>query len=206
VAASVTLVDYGIGNIRAFLNIYQRLNVSVELADSPNRLAAARKVILPGVGAFDWAMARLNESGLRDTLDELVLHRNVPVLGVCVGMQMMAEGSAEGRLPGLGWIRGDVIRIPIESDTRSPLPHMGWNDVTAVHKQTIFRAIENPRFYFLHSYAVCPTDSHDILATTQYRGTDIVAALARDHIFGTQFHPEKSHQWGIDLLKNFASL
>ena len=198
----VTIINYGLGNIQAFANIYQRLNISVEAATTPEQLAQAEKIILPGVGAFDWAMNRLNESGLRDTLEELVLHKQVPVLGVCVGMQMMANRSDEGELPGLGWIDAEVVRFEIK-DQSSPLPHMGWNDVQPLESNSLFKGIETPRYYFLHSYYIEPINNANVLATSNY-GAEFTAAVHKDHIFGTQFHPEKSHQWGIDLLRNFA--
>jgi glutamine amidotransferase len=199
----VTLVDYGLGNIQAFAHIYQRLNISVEVASTRDQLARAERVILPGVGAFDWAMTRLNESGLRDILDSLA--QKVPVLGVCVGMQMMARRSEEGRLPGLGWVDADVVRFDQAQLGSAPLPHMGWNDVKPLSVDTLFKGTDSPRFYFLHSYFVVPRDSEDVLAVTHY-GSSFAAAVQRGRVFGTQFHPEKSHQWGIDLLRNFAEL
>jgi glutamine amidotransferase len=201
----ITLVDYGLGNIQAFAHIYQRLNIPVEVAANPKQLAQAEKIILPGVGAFDWAMTRLNDSGMRDILDELVLHRQVPVLGICVGMQMMAQRSDEGTLPGLGWLDAEVVRFTAEHIGEAPLPHMGWNDVRPLEQSSLFRGIEAPRYYFLHSYFIVPRQQTDVLATASY-GRDFAAAVCNSHIFGTQFHPEKSHQWGIDLLRNFAEL
>lgn len=201
----VTLVNYGLGNIQAFLNIYQRLNISVEVARTPEELVTAKKIILPGVGAFDWAMTRLNQSGLRVTLDELVLRHKVPVLGVCVGMQIMAHRSEEGELAGLGWIDAEVLRFDSRQIGQAPLPHMGWNDVHPAATDSLFRAIETPRYYFLHSYCIVPRRSSDILATACYENV-FTAAVRSGHVFGTQFHPEKSHHWGIEMLRNFALL
>lgn len=203
--ARVTLVNYGLGNIQAFANIYERLNIPFEVAISPDQLANAEKIVLPGVGAFDWAMTRLNDSGLRDALDTMVLLRRIPVLGVCVGMQMMAKQSEEGNLSGLGWIDAEVLRFNPLKISDMPLPHMGWNDVRPVAADNLFRGIQAPRYYFLHSFCVVPRQPGDVLATAQY-GTDFVAAVRNGNVFGTQFHPEKSHQWGIDLLRNFAEM
>lgn len=200
---NVTLVDYGVGNIQAFVHIYHRLNIPVEIAKTSSQLATAQKLILPGVGAFDWAMKRLNASGLRDTLDRLVLQQQVPVLGVCVGMQMMARSSEEGQSPGLGWIDADVERFESGTETDAPLPHMGWNDVRPTTQRGLFNSIEAPRYYFLHSYRVTARRQEDVLAVARY-GTDFCAAVRSGHIHGTQFHPEKSHHWGMALLRNFA--
>lgn len=203
--ASVTLVSYGLGNIQAFAHIYHRLGISVEIADTADRLARAERIILPGVGAFDWAMARLLRSGLRETLDDLVLNRGVPVLGVCVGMQMMAQRSEEGVLAGLGWIEGDVVRFREETVKETGLPHMGWNDLSLSSSGGLFRDIVSPRYYFLHSYFVAPRNPEHVLATAFYGG-EFAAAIGHRNIFGTQFHPEKSHAWGIELLRNFAEV
>ncbi|MHA6298266.1 imidazole glycerol phosphate synthase subunit HisH [Devosia sp. CAU 1758] len=197
-------MDYGLGNIRAFENIYKRLGLPVVAARTAEVLSQATKIILPGVGAFDWAMSRLNESGMRDTLDDLVLNRKVDVLGVCVGMQMMAKRSDEGQMAGLGWIDANVVRLDVERlNQRTRLPHMGWNDVTTANGQSLFRNIEKPRYYFLHSFVVTANREQDVLARTTY-GTSFVSAVASGNVYGTQFHPEKSHQWGIKLLQNFA--
>jgi imidazole glycerol-phosphate synthase subunit HisH len=201
--AEVTLVDYGVGNIRAFANIYDRLSISVEIGDSAQKIRDARRLVLPGVGAFDWAMTRLNQSKLKDTLNEKVLQHGTPVIGICVGMQIMMDSSDEGQLPGLGWIKGCVARMTQSGNTDIPLPHMGWNDVTICAESPIFVGLNDLRYYFLHSYAVVPTNDSDKLATSAY-GTTFVSAIKRENAFGVQFHPEKSHHWGVQLLKNFA--
>lgn len=202
----LTLVNYGLGNLQAFHHIYTRLNLPVTIAAKPEELLKAEKIILPGVGAFDWAMTRLNNSGLRDILDKLVLEQGVPVLGVCVGMQMMANHSEEGVLPGLGWIDSIVKRFDVANLTQKMyLPHMGWNDVSPVRESNLFAGMISPRFYFLHSYYFEPGQASQTLAITHY-GNDFTSAASKGHIYGVQFHPEKSHHWGIQLLKNFAAL
>ena len=200
---TVTLVGYGLGNIQAFANIYHRLNIPVVIASNADQLLGAEKLILPGVGAFDWAMARLNESGMRARLDELVLHQKTPVLGVCVGMQMMANRSEEGEIPGLGWIDAEVVRFQLAQVSHAPLPHMGWNDVNFLREDPLFVGISSPRFYFLHSYHFLAHHDSQILATTDY-GHSFTSIASSSHIYGVQFHPEKSHDWGVQLLKNFA--
>ncbi len=201
--SDVTLVQYGLGNIQAFANIFQQKNLSVEIATSAVQVQLARRLILPGVGAFDWAMARLNASGMRSSLEESVLHRKTPVLGVCVGMQMMAERSDEGGEPGLGWIKGEVRSLKSLGNCKLPMPHMGWNEALPTRTDCLFAGIVAPKYYFLHSYCIVPTDPADCLANSSY-GSNFVSAIRRDNIFGTQFHPEKSHHWGVDLLSNFA--
>ncbi len=202
----ITIVNYGLGNIQAFVNIYKRLNIPVTVASTAGQLADADKIILPGVGAFDWAISCLNDSGMRETLDERVILHKRPVLGVCVGMQMMAQRSEEGRLPGLGWIEAEVRRFDDTGfEQKTHLPHMGWNDVSPAVSNFLFRTMTNSRFYFLHSYYIIPTNLDTVLAVTDYGGT-FASAVRVGNIYGTQFHPEKSHQSGIQLLKNFAEI
>ncbi|MBN1664243.1 MAG: imidazole glycerol phosphate synthase subunit HisH [Deltaproteobacteria bacterium] len=208
---SVTIVNYGLGNIQAFVNIYKRLNIDAGIASKAGELLEAEKIILPGVGAFDWAMTRLNESGMRDVLDELVVDKKVPVLGICVGMQMMAKRSDEGVLAGLGWIDAEVKKFRrLEgkkvSEEKLMLPHMGWNDVMPCNTDCLFKNLgADARFYFLHSYYFHCNNQNDTIATTDY-GIKYTSAANHKNIYGVQFHPEKSHSWGIQLLKNFAEI
>jgi imidazole glycerol-phosphate synthase subunit HisH len=202
----ITIAGYGLGNVQAIANIYKRLNIPATIATTADALRDAERIILPGVGSFDWAMTRLGESGLRPVLDELVLQRRRPVLGICVGMQMLARRSDEGTQAGLGWIPGDVRRLDLAAAAgRAHLPHMGWNDVVPAAPTGLFNGLPAARFYFLHSYYFAPDARDSVMAVTDYFG-EFAAGVQRDHIFGVQFHPEKSHQWGIQLLKNFAEL
>jgi len=203
----ITIVDYGLGNIEAIANIYRRLDIPVRRARTAAQLADAQRIVLPGVGAFDWAMSRLDQSGMRATLDELVIGQSRPVLGICVGMQMMARRSDEGRCSGLGWIDGEVRAFDESSFTqRTHLPHMGWNHINAQRSGGILAGLEqDARFYFLHSYCFEAHRDQDVLARTDYGGA-FASAVQRDHVHGVQFHPEKSHQWGIQLLRNFAAV
>jgi glutamine amidotransferase len=203
----ISIVDYGLGNVQAFLNVYKRLNVEAQSATTGKELEGATKVILPGVGAFDHAMQRLDESGMREVVDDLVLRQGVPVLGVCVGMQILARGSDEGTMAGLGWIDGRVKHF----DALAPeegllLPHMGWNDVAPIPGNRLFDNLEpDARFYFLHSYYFECARVEDVAASSHY-GREFSCAVSAGNIHGVQFHPEKSHHFGTRLLQNFAEL
>lgn len=203
----VTIVNYGLGNIQAFANIYKRLNIDFNVAATAGELRMANKVILPGVGAFDWAMTRLNDSGMRKTLDELVLGKQKPILGICVGMQMMAQRSEEGALDGLRWIDGCVRKFDVSAlKSKTCLPHMGWNTVNTNNGNPLMSHCDGEsRFYFLHSYYFQCNNPQDVIATTEY-AIQYASAVNHENIYGVQFHPEKSHRWGIQLLKNFAEM
>ena len=203
----IAIVDYGLGNVQAIANIYRKLDVPVTLAATPEQIATAARVVLPGVGAFDRAMTRLNESGMRPALDQAVMRDGKPLLGICVGMQMLAGRSDEGECAGLGWIPGEVRKFDVASFRQhTHLPHMGWNDVVPEGETPLFRGLaSNARFYFLHSYFFAPASADNILARTNYNG-DFACSVRAANVHGVQFHPEKSHQWGIQLLRNFAEL
>ena len=203
----IVIANYGLGNISAFVNVYNHLAIPITIATKSDDLRIATKIILPGVGAFDTAMKQLEKSGMRETLDELVLKRHIPVLGICVGMQMLACSSEEGRLPGLGWIDGEIRKIETSTLRQSThLPHMGWNDVQTIRESRLFKHLEqHAQFYFLHSYCFHCRKSENVLAVTDY-GKQFACAVYFRNIFGVQFHPEKSHQVGIQLLKNFSEM
>jgi len=203
----IGIVDYGMGNIKAFSNIYKQLNIPYKIIKSKEHFKDVEKIILPGVGAFDHAMMCLEKSGLLETLNDLVLNKKKPVLGVCVGMQMMAKSSDEGVLSGLGWIEATVNKFKEEElGGGNPLPHMGWNSIEHMSNNLLFKDIDaSSRFYFLHSYYFNSINERDSIASSVY-GDIFTCATNHGNIFGVQFHPEKSHDNGVQLLKNFSSL
>lgn len=203
----IAIVDFGSGNIGAFVNAYSGLGIPLRVAGQAGDLKGATKIILPGVGAFDDAMEKLEQSGMRPALDDLVLNEKVPVVGVCVGMQMLAASSTEGKLPGLGWIDGEVKRFePAVVNASIRVPHMGWNSIEHRKPTRLFDGLEvDARFYFLHSFYFECHRNEDVVAVTDHGG-EFVAAVNSGNVFGVQFHPEKSHGWGRRLLENFAAL
>jgi glutamine amidotransferase len=203
----IGLIDYGVGNVQAFSNIYKRLDITHRRVCTPDDLAGVTKLILPGVGVFDDTMQKFNSSGLRDDVERLVLHDGLPILGVCVGMQMMAKSSEEGELHGLGWIDAAVLRLDTTNlSHRTRLPHMGWNDALPKRNSGLFGdSQESGRFYFLHSYFFSCNRTSDTVAEAEY-GQRFCCAVQSGNLFGVQFHPEKSHDAGEMLLQNFAKL
>ncbi len=201
----IGIVDYGLGNIKAFGSIYNKLDIPFKFVKNVSDFDCVTKLILPGVGSFDHAMNMLNKSGLREGLDDLVLNQSVPVIGICVGMQMMADTSEEGELPGLGWIPGHIKKMSVKN-TALPLPHMGWNDVLISDSNPLFKGLNNkPRFYFLHSYHFEEKVKADVIGQADYGGI-FSSIINRSNIYGIQCHPEKSHASGIKILSNFAEL
>lgn len=202
----ITIIDYGVGNIFAFQNVYKRLNIPTKIAKTVDDLKDVEKLILPGVGSFDYAMSQLNNSGMRERLDELVLVEKVPVIGICVGMQMMGNNSDEGQLEGLKWIDASIKKFDESKiKQRTKLPHMGWNDVKPI-KHKLFDGLEEEAvFYFLHSFYFECNNQKDILAVSDY-GILFTSAANHENVYGIQFHPEKSHHYGEQLLHNFAKL
>jgi glutamine amidotransferase len=203
----ITILDYGVGNLTAIANVYRTLGVEFQLARTVDELSDADRLILPGVGAFDTAMVLLEKSGMLGRLHQLAIEEKVPILGICVGMQMLAERSEEGSRAGLGWIHGNVRKFPPENrGRRTILPHMGWNDVRPLSHSPLLTGLEeNARFYFLHSYYFDCSSKENILAVSDY-DIEFCSIVREGNIYGAQFHPEKSHQCGVQLLKNFSEV
>jgi glutamine amidotransferase len=200
----IAIIDYGMGNLGSMANMLKRLGALAVVTSDASEIAAAEKLILPGVGAFDNGMRQLRERGLIEILRQQVLQAGKPVLGVCLGMQLLAERSEEGTCEGLGWIRGQAVRLkPSENGQHLKVPHMGWNIARAVTSDSLFQGLEeDSRFYFVHSFHLqCSRDV--IVAETPY-GMPFVSAIRSQNIAGVQFHPEKSHRFGMRLLQNFA--
>lgn len=203
----ITIIDYGSGNISAIANIYERLNIHYKIATSPDELRGADKLFLPGVGAFDETMLLLINKGFKEVMDEEVLKNKVPIFGICVGMQVLGNSSDEGKLPGLGYINGVVRKFNESLIIGKPkLPHMGWNTIQEKNKTSILNGIDlEIGFYFLHSYYFDCVNISDVVATTNY-GQEFASVVCNSNVYGVQFHPEKSHSNGVNLLKNFANL
>lgn len=203
----IHLIDYGVGNIQAFLNTFKRLGIEAKRVSVSEELCDATHLILPGVGAFDHAMRLFNDSGLRENIEKMVLINKIPVLGICVGMQMLAGESDEGSVPGLNWIPGRVRAFSSDVNLKMlPLPHMGWNDVNiSINHPLLKNFSDDLKFYFLHSYYYECENAGHVIATANY-GLDFDCIIAAGNIFGIQCHPEKSHSYGAQLLKNFSEI
>lgn len=200
----ITIADYGMGNLGSVFNMLKKIGAAAEITCDPEKLKRAAKILLPGVGAFDTAMQRIADSGLSNVLRTKALEEKVPILGICLGMQLLTGSSEEGSLPGLGWIRGVTKRFPQAAGIK--VPHMGWNTVKP-HRMhpLLYNLPQDMRFYFVHSFYVETELAEDTLATAHY-GSDFAAVIAHGNIMGAQFHPERSHRYGAQLLKNFYLL
>jgi glutamine amidotransferase len=201
----ITIVDYGMGNLGSMLNMFKRIGIQARITSDPEDIRSENRLILPGVGAFDAAMSRINSRpGMLDALNHKALIDHIPILGVCLGMQLLTCRSEEGVLPGLGWIEGETKKFPVLDDLK--VPHMGWNIAKTNTPSFISKDIGSEfRFYFVHSYCVHVSRKNDSLMTSRY-GIDFDSAIGHENIFGVQFHPEKSHRFGMQVLKNFANL
>ena len=204
----IRIVDYGMGNLGSILNLCRYLDLPAGLCRTPEEIARAERLILPGVGSFDSATRKLAELGLDQAIRQAHFSGKIPLLGICLGMQLLCDSSEEGLTTGLGLIRGRALRIvpPAEGVERLLVPHMGWNTVTQRPESRLLANLpQDPRFYFVHSYHVVCDDSADRAATVQY-GSPLTAAIERGLVFGTQFHPEKSHRFGMQVIRNFSKL
>jgi glutamine amidotransferase len=200
----ITIVDYGMGNLGSVVNMLRRIKVESEITGDRERIKKSSRIMLPGVGAFDAAMERIEKAGIREVLDDKALHEKVPILGICLGMQLLTRGSEEGKNRGLGWISADTRRIPNNNGLK--IPHMGWNIAERTRPCHLTDNLNDEiRFYFVHSYCVQTDDPSHTVLRTRY-GIEFAAAIQKENIMGAQFHPEKSHKFGMQLLKNFAEI
>lgn len=202
----ILIIDYGVGNVHSILNMFKKIGIDAKLSEHPNEVLSADKVILPGVGSFDYGMKQLKEAGYYDTVLKYAREVKKPLLGICLGMQMLGLSSEEGIEPGLGLIPFKNIKFKFE-DNKLKVPHMGWNLVKSHKPNEKFSENFNHdfRFYFVHSYYAICEDKSNILLSCDY-GFEFAAAVQKENIYGVQFHPEKSHKFGMQLLKNFAEL
>ena len=200
----ITIINYGMGNLGSIQNMLKKIGTESNITSNSNEILNARKIILPGVGSFDRAMENLKALNLIEVPNKKALIDNVPILGICLGMQLLAKNSEEGNSSGLGWIDANVLKFNVDKALK--IPHMGWNLVSNKKEHELFKNMyPEPRFYFVHSYYFKCNDSKDILTNTEY-GVEFTSAISKKNIIGVQFHPEKSHKFGMKLLENFAKL
>lgn len=203
----ITIIDYGAGNIKSIQNMLKKIGVSSVISSEMGEIAKASKLILPGVGHFDFGMKNLRESGLIPVLNDSVLGKKIPMLGICLGAQLLGNSSEEGTEKGLGWI--DMENVQFDSakmDAQFKVPHMGWNNTKVEQGSSLFEGLEQEsRFYFVHTYHMKPNSSSTLLTSTNY-GYSFASSVIQNNIYGVQFHPEKSHKFGMQLLKNFSKI
>jgi glutamine amidotransferase len=202
----IAIIDYGAGNLGSISNMLRKLGQQGVVTSDIEVIRDAEKIILPGVGKFDYGMNKLNESGLVDILSVKAIQEKIPILGICLGAQLMTKSSEEGKLPGLGWFDAEVKKFNFILEEPLRIPHMGWNYVTVNKQNPLIPTLdEEQRFYFVHSYYINSSIPSDVMLTTVY-GKEFVSGLANENIFAVQFHPEKSHKYGLNLFNNFLSL
>lgn len=204
----ITIVDYGMGNLGSIKNMFKYIGVESTIQSDVDKIKNASKILLPGVGSFDTAMKKINERNINEVLNEKALKEQVPILGICLGMQLLTNSSEEGNLEGLGWIDAKTLSFKNRIDKQYKIPHMGWNVVNQSNKSLLTNGFEEfieSRFYFVHSYFVKVTEEKNSILKTNY-GIEFDSAIQKENIFGAQFHPEKSHKFGMKLFENFAKI
>ena len=202
----IIIVDYGMGNLRSVQNKFEKIGKKVEISSDPKIISSAAKLILPGVGHFASAVRRLKNTPLWNILNQKALNEKVPILGICLGMQLMAKNSEEGESEGLGWFDAEIVRFNVINQLKFKIPHIGWNTITNCKNSMLLQNIpEDALFYFVHSFYIKCNYNKDILASTKYEHV-FTSAIQRDNIYGVQFHPEKSHDWGEIVFQNFLNI
>lgn len=200
----ITIVDYGLGNLASIANILKKIGVSSEITGDKSIISKAKKLILPGVGSFDYGISSLKSLGLDSILEEKVLIQKTPILGLCLGFQLMTKGSDEGSQKGLGWFDAKCVKFKVDTNEYK-IPHMGWNFVKSVKESVLTEGFGAMKFYFVHSYHIAHEQKEDIILTANY-SYEFTCGMQKENIYGVQFHPEKSHKYGMQLFKNFASI
>lgn len=201
--AEIVIIDFGMGNLGSIKNMFEAVGMEAVITRDISKIQKAKKLILPGVGAFDEGMKNLKNFKLVEVIKKQVQIKKIPILGICLGMQLLTDESEEGKLKGLGLIQAKTKKFVFSNGLK--IPHMGWNNIKILKKHFLISGLNNlSRFYFVHSYHVELKDKKDALLSTNYGG-DFISAFLKDNIMGVQFHPEKSHRFGIELLKNFGS-
>ena len=202
----ITIIDYGMGNLGSIFNMFKKIGVQSNITSDKKEIEKATKILLPGVGSFDAAMSKIKELDFQTLLNYKALEEKIPVLGICLGMQLLTNHSEEGKLPGLGWIPAETIKFKFDANQNLKIPHMGWNMVQKNEMSKLTDHFEeNTRFYFVHSYYVKCRDNNNSILKTNY-GLTFDSAIQKDNIYGAQFHPEKSHKFGMKFLKNFSEI
>lgn len=202
----IIIIDYGMGNLRSVYNKFKKMGVDCKISSIIKEIETADKLILPGVGHFKYGIENLSKLGLIDVLNKKVMNEKTPILGICLGTQLFCKHSEEGKSDGLGWIDAEVVRFKVSDKIKFKVPHMGWNDVKVINSNNLDKAItKDDKFYFVHSYHLKCSNPSDVWMTSEY-DYEFVSAVHSGNIYGTQFHPEKSHDAGYALLKEFAEL
>ncbi|WP_417328167.1 imidazole glycerol phosphate synthase subunit HisH [Halarcobacter sp.] len=200
----IAILDYGIGNLKSIYNMFKKVGVESIITSDIETIIKADKYLLPGVGSFDYGINSLKNANFFEVLEKEILINKKPILGICLGMQLLTNSSEEGKEKGLGWIDAQTIKFDLE-DKSLAIPHMGWNKINPTNTNDIFKNLNENRFYFVHSYHVVCNDNKNILAMVNY-GQEFTCSIYKDNIYGVQFHPEKSHKFGMQLFKNFGEI
>jgi glutamine amidotransferase len=200
----IAILDYGVGNLKSIYNMFKKVGANSIITSDINVIKNSNKIVLPGVGSFDHGINSFKKSSFFETVENEVLEKQKPILGICLGMQLLTNGSEEGIEKGLGWIDAHTVKFDL-LDKNLSIPHMGWNKTTPIKKNGLFKDLDDNRFYFVHSYHVLCNNNQNILATTEY-SQKFVCSIIKENIYGVQFHPEKSHKYGMQLFKNFSEI